>query len=241
MTLYEAAEELGGQLRLWAKAPLTREFAKTLAWYEGQLTRLQVRVRRGEPLGAGDLAGLEADALVLATGSRPRAAEPLEGEAASPILRRTTWEVMADPPRGQHVLLCDEGGGRGGLSAVDVLLDDNRVTILSSDFAVAELVNPNIRTPLYKRFLKAGAVFRPNEVLLRLAGRRAETRNIYSDQTAFVEEVDILVDWRGNEVQAGLLTAAEALGLPAVEVGDCVAPRQLNIAISEGALAARRI
>ena len=79
VTLYERDAELGGQLRRWAKAPRTGEFGKSVAWFEGQLERLQVRVERGRALSAEDLAALDAEVIVLATGAQPKAATPVAG------------------------------------------------------------------------------------------------------------------------------------------------------------------
>ena len=56
-------------------------------------------------------------------------------------------------PVDQHVLLVDEGGGRGGLSAMDAVLDANRVTSISTEFSVGELINPNSRTAIYPRLV----------------------------------------------------------------------------------------
>jgi hypothetical protein len=147
----------------------------------------------------------------------------------------------AAPPAGQHLVLVDEGGGRTGLAAIDAALDANRVTLVSTDTAIGELVNPNQRTPLYKRFLGADAVFRPGEALVRLEGRTVVTRNIYSDRDGRIDEVDMLIDWRGNRVVDDLHAAIEARGLDHAVVGDCLAPRQVHMAIAEGALAARRL
>lgn len=241
VSLYEAGDALGGQLLLWAKAPLTREFGKTLQWYQSQLTRLQVRVHRNRRLSQADLAGLEADAIIFATGSTPRQSQALPGSETSAVLLQTPFDVLADPPQGKHVVLCDEGGGRTGLAAADIALAGNRVTIVSTDFAIADLVNPNLRTPLYKRFLGQGATFRPAEKLERLEGRDVVTRNIYSDLEARIEDVDVLVDWRGNEIVPSFGETATQIGLANVSVGDCVAPRQVQFAIAEGALAASRL
>ena len=168
VTLYEAAPALGGQLALWAKAPMTAEFAKSVDWYADQLTRLQVRVELGRRIEESDIAGLEADAVILATGARPAPRDPFPGEAASPIRVLSPWELLEAPPREMHVVVADEGGGRAGLAAADAALDGNRVTLITADMAIGELVNVNLRTPLYKRFLSAGASFCPGEALARI-------------------------------------------------------------------------
>jgi 2,4-dienoyl-CoA reductase-like NADH-dependent reductase (Old Yellow Enzyme family) len=241
VTLLEAAPSLGGQLRLWAQAPLTREFAKTIAWYETQLTRLQVRVQLGRRVTPMEIADIDADVLILATGARPEPGPPISGEEGSSIAVRTPWQVLETPPAGQHLVLIDEGGGRTGLAAIDATLDANQVTLVSTDTAIGELVDPNLRTPIYKRFLGADAVFRPGEALIRLDGSTVVTRNIYSGREGRIDEVDMLIDWRGNRVVNDLQAAIEASALDHAVVGDCLAPRQVHVAIAEGALAARRL
>ncbi|MEO1457938.1 MAG: FAD-dependent oxidoreductase [Pseudomonadota bacterium] len=241
VTLYEAADRLGGQLALWAEAPMTAEFGRTLAWYEGQLTRLQVRLRLGERVGAQALAGLGADALVIATGATAKPPGPIPGTESAGIRLADPWSAIADPPEGLGIVVADEGGGRAALSAADALVERNRVTVVTSEFAVGELVTPTVRTPIHRRLLRAGAIFRASEVVLRLEERTVVTRNILSEAEARIEGVDMLVDWQGAVADDTLAAAAEAANLPVAYAGDCVAPRQVHIAIAEGALAARSL
>ncbi|NNF79713.1 MAG: FAD-dependent oxidoreductase, partial [Rhizobiales bacterium] len=241
VVLYEAGAELGGQFRLWAKAPQTKEFARSLDWFERQLTKLQVQVRRNTAVAPGDLADLEFDNVILATGSTPAAPPALPGLEDANIQASSPWEILEQPPSGQHILIVDEGGGRAGLSAADMALENNRITVVSTDFTVGEMVNPNIRTPLYKRFLSGGAVFRPCEEVVRAEGSTIVTRNIYSAKEQKVEDVDVLVNWRGNQVVNELAEALEARDLPLKVIGDCRAPRHLHTAFAEGALAGRSV
>ncbi|MDH3668354.1 MAG: FAD-dependent oxidoreductase [Paracoccaceae bacterium] len=241
VTLYEAAPALGGQLARWAKAPMSAEFAKTLSWYEDQLTRLQARVELGRPVTEADIEGLDASAVILATGARPAPSHPIDGAAGSPVRFLTPWEMLEAPPSDSHVVLIDEGGGRAGLAAIDAALDANRVTVITQDMAIGELINLNIRTPLYKRFLSAGAVFRPGEQVVRIEDRNLVTRNLYSGAQGRIEDVDCVIDWRGNQAVDDMVGAIAARGLDHQVIGDCLAPRQVHIAIAEGALAARQL
>ncbi|MEM9146392.1 MAG: FAD-dependent oxidoreductase [Pseudomonadota bacterium] len=239
VTLYEAGRQLGGQLRIWAKAPMTREFGATLRWYERQLERLQVRVRLERTVEPGALDALDADALVLAVGAQARATAALPGDEGSPIRIVDPWSVMHAPPQDAHAVVVDEGGGRAALSAADALIDANRLTVVTSEFAVGEMVTPTVRTPIYRRLLGGQAVFRPSEEVVALDGRAVLTRNLHGGADGRIEDVDVLVEWRGAVANATLDAAAEATGLPVRRVGDCVAPRQVHIAIAEGAMAAR--
>ncbi len=240
VTLFEASDELGGQIALWAQAPMTREFQKTLNWYRTQLSQLQVRVHTGRRLAPEDVAALDADALILATGAVAAAPLPTAtGPNAIPVI--DPWQAIADRPTGQHILVNDEGGGRTALSAADALLDQNRITLVTAEYAIGELVTPTVRAPIYKRFLAGGAELHPSQEIHTIDGRTVTLRSVHTGDETRIEDVDIVVDWRDGVVEATLRAAIEASGLTHHIIGDCVAPRQVHIAIAEGAMAARAI
>ena len=70
VTLFEAANEVGGQFNLAKRIPGKEEFAETLRYYRRQLERTGVAVRLGTRAQAADLSGF--DHVVLATGVVPR-------------------------------------------------------------------------------------------------------------------------------------------------------------------------
>jgi 2,4-dienoyl-CoA reductase (NADPH2) len=70
VTLFDAADEIGGQFNLARRIPGKEEFAETLRYYRARLTELAVDVRLGTLAGAEDLAGF--DHVIVATGIRPR-------------------------------------------------------------------------------------------------------------------------------------------------------------------------
>ncbi len=241
--LYEAGEALGGQLALWAKSPFAAEYAKSVAWYRDQLTALQVQVETGRSVSADDLAHLDADIMVIATGSGPAPHEPWPGEAQAGIAVSDPATILADPPAGiAHAVVVDEGGGRNGLAAAEVLCDRGiRVTIVSGDTQVAESVDGTVRTQLYRFLLQRGVVFHPMQAVVALEPRTVVTRNIYSGLEARIGEVDLIVDWRGNRVRDDLVAAARATGREVHVIGDCLAPRSVYMANAEGAATARAI
>jgi thioredoxin reductase len=240
VTLFEASSDIGGQLAIWSKAPMTREFHKTLNWYKTQLTQLQVHVRTGQRLTPEDVAVLDTNVLILATGAIPT--KPLliaTGSDAIPVI--DPWQAIADGPTGQHILINDEGGGRAALSAADALLDQNRITLVTAEYAIGELVTPTVRAPIYKRFLTGKVVMHPSQEIHAIVGNTVTLCSVHTGEEMDIQDVDIVVDWRGGLVEATLQSAVEARGLPHNIIGDCVAPRQVHIAIAEGAMAARAI
>ena len=73
VTLFEAADRLGGQLNLARAVPGKEEFDETLRYFARRIADLGVSVRLGRAAGTDDLAGF--DAVVVANGVRPRAFE----------------------------------------------------------------------------------------------------------------------------------------------------------------------
>ncbi|OLT46091.1 NADPH-dependent 2,4-dienoyl-CoA reductase [Saccharomonospora sp. CUA-673] len=73
VTLFEAADAIGGQFRLARRIPGKEEFAETLRYFTRRLEVLGVDVRLGHTATADELIGGDWDDVVLATGVTPRA------------------------------------------------------------------------------------------------------------------------------------------------------------------------
>ena len=76
VTLFEAANRLGGQLNLARAVPGKEEFDETLRYFARRIADLGVSVRLGRAAGTDELAGF--DAVVVANGVRPRAFDVAE-------------------------------------------------------------------------------------------------------------------------------------------------------------------
>lgn len=72
VTLFEAAQQLGGQLNLAKSVPGKAEFHEMLRYFQVRLDKLGVKLRLGKPATADELIGGAFDEIVLATGVRPR-------------------------------------------------------------------------------------------------------------------------------------------------------------------------
>ena len=72
VTLFDAAQEIGGQFNLAKRIPGKEEFTQTLRYYGRQLALLGVDVRLGRRITAAELIAARPDEIVLATGVVPR-------------------------------------------------------------------------------------------------------------------------------------------------------------------------
>lgn len=244
VTVYEASDQLGGQLKLWSQSPFAREYGLSIDWYEQELARAQVPVKLNTRLDPDHLDAIAADVVILATGSVPLEPRDLPGKSGSSVNMVTPDCVLSGDAgaSAQHAVIADEGGGRNALAAAEILAEAGvRVTVVTGDPAVAEQVDGTVRTQLYRFLLKRGVEFRPMETVTGLARGKVITRNVYTLETGEIADVDLLVDWRGNRVISDLETKVRARFAQVEVVGDSLAPRTVQIATAEGADAARRI
>ncbi len=109
VSLFEAAERLGGQFRMACRIPGKEDFAATGGYFEDELARLGVSVALGAWVDADALDGF--DAVVVATGVRPRVV-PLIGVELPHVLSYAELLLAESPPAlvGERVAIIGAGG-----------------------------------------------------------------------------------------------------------------------------------
>lgn len=240
--LYEAEAALGGQARWVGAVPSMRELGKIIAWQEAQLERLQVVVHRATAVTPAMIAGWDADAVIVATGARARrAAIAGAGEAGVPVV--TPQAVFDGAGAGaRRALISDETGLYGAIGAAEVLAARGvEVHLATPAFMIGEDMDVVRRVPVYQRLVEAGCRVHTTRRLARLEGRDAVLASAYGADEERVAGVDLVVAWHGRDAEDGLAQALEARGGEVHWVGDCVAPRKLDIAMAEGAMAGRAV
>ena len=242
VALYEADTILGGQFALRASIPNWEEFQAVIDWRRRQLAKFQVRIEFGRLIKAEDIVELGVDAIVLATGARPRV-ELVPGSESANVEVATPHDVIregrADAP---VAVVWDHGGGVIGAGVIDYLAaKGSQISVVTPASAIAEDIDLVQRVPFYERVLSAGARFLPNCEVVCVKDSEVVIENVYTLEQTQIDNVDLLVAWRGNQVVDDLRQAIEAAGIEFHMVGDGLAPRTADIAIAEGMLAGRRI
>ena len=243
VTLYEASDRLGGRLALWSTAPLTGEFKKAVTWRQSQRDALQVRVVTGCRIEGRDLEPLNADVIILATGSRPEDRALPSGAETSAIRIVAPDDVLARPGDfSSRTVVWDEGGGRTGLAAAEALAArDIPVTIVTTDSLVGEGIDPVVRATIYTYLLGHGVTLRAGETIDRLDGSKVLLVNQFSGRRSVIKDVSTLVDWRGRQAEYALLEAATDQCAEVYTIGDAVAPRTVAFAVAEAAAIAEKV
>ncbi|MCC7321548.1 MAG: NADH:flavin oxidoreductase [Rubellimicrobium sp.] len=187
VTLFEAAGQPGGQVRLIARMKRRAEMAGIIDWRMAQCAARDVDFRFDCWAEAGDVLALDPDIVVVATGGLPHK-DVLE---AGNDLTVGTWDIIAGDVRpGADVLIHDDAGDHAALQAADVIsAAGGRVEVLSPERTLAiEVMGLNL-VPYMRALQPRGVRFSQAQRLLsvRREGNRLIAR-IGSDYGPHVEE-----------------------------------------------------
>lgn len=236
VTVFEAASELGGAVRVAALSPHRATLIDVVDYLSAEMRRLRVDVNLGAEIGRDDLSELAdaADHVVVATGSRPG---PVPAGRALTVV--TVDDVLAGriPAEVGRAIVYDESDGFWpGYSAAEALVargwDTRVVTPLT---ALASRVPAESVGPLLGRLGSAGARFHV-ATGLELPGSDDEEGGrlvpvFGGGETAL--DADLVV-W--HRLRTAVDRLARALGRreDVSVIGDCVTPRRISHAIAEG-------
>ncbi|WP_116247492.1 NADPH-dependent 2,4-dienoyl-CoA reductase [Nocardiopsis sp. FIRDI 009] len=127
VTLFDAADEIGGQLNMARRVPGKEEFDETLRYYRVQLDRHGVDVRLKTRVSAADLDGY--DEVVLATGVTPRT--PQIPGVDHPKVVSYVDVLRGGAAVGERVAIIGAGGI--GFDVAEFLTDGGEQASLDSD------------------------------------------------------------------------------------------------------------
>ncbi|MEW2354403.1 NAD(P)-binding protein [Spirillospora sp. NPDC029432] len=228
--LWEAADELGGQLRIAAKAPSYEQYARYLAWQAGRLDRAGVKVRLGHRATAADVTAVGADIVAVATGAtayRP----PIDGIGGPNVADGREILTGAATP-GERVLVIAQDDHLPPLSLADHLSErGHQVTLVYGTAQPGQLLGRYILGGILARLHKRGVAFRQLEEVVAIHPDGVRVRNVYSLATEDLRGFDTIALSCGGDSDAALFGELRELPpgrLPELHVlGDAYAPRRL--------------
>jgi NADPH-dependent 2,4-dienoyl-CoA reductase/sulfur reductase-like enzyme len=254
VTLFERRPVLGGQVRLWAKAPSRRELIGIIDWLAARLAEQPVDVRLRTAPDAADLAGF--DAVVIATGAtglkhghtplHPArwAGPPLPGTDQDTVLSYHEY-LEREPALGPQVIVADAMGGRQGAVVAEVLASRGHAVEMVTQLPQPspDLAASRDWGKVHGMLRKMGVRFTVDSEIVAIAGNRVTIRDVYTGETA-ARDVAGVVYVLGAAAEDALFHDLAPLRRPGTDlvlIGDALAPRRVDAAIREGELAARAI
>lgn len=145
VTLLEAADAPGGQIRLTARNPRRREMMGIIDWRMAQCAARDVTFHFNTWAEAADVTALSPDVVIIATGGQPNL-ELFEqrGDAAHVV---SGWDIISgDVKPADNILIYDESGDHPALQAAEVAaLAGATVEIMTPDRTFApEVMGMNL-------------------------------------------------------------------------------------------------
>ncbi|WP_276355639.1 FAD-dependent oxidoreductase [Cohnella caldifontis] len=229
VTLFEAADRLGGLFRLASAIPGKQVFLETVRYYEVALRRLGVSVKLDTRPSAEELAAF--DRVVLATGVEPYIPEAIEG-ADDPIACTYAQLLSGERRPGRNVVIV--GGGGIGCDVAHYLAetareDGIRITLVSRAEKPAKGVGLTTRWVLLGELKRWGVHMLNGYRCVRIAPDGVWAEN--GGERRFVEADQVVLctgqrsrrdvaedlpegrpaDWIGGAADAAELNAARAI------------------------------
>ncbi|MEI9425762.1 FAD-dependent oxidoreductase [Mesorhizobium sp. Cs1299R1N1] len=243
VVLAEASGGLGGAFRLAGEQPRRAQILDLIRWYETRFEKLGVEIRLNTYVEGNDVVSINADSVVVATGSLPQETGFQKARPAYPDLDGidrgnvfSAQSVMARQARlGPRVVLLDESGGWKGCGTAWKLAEQGHKVVLVTPDAVIgkDLQRTNADAPLRKTLSMLGVTFRTETSVESWSG---DSATLISHLTGKREvfDADGLVLSTSNVAANWLALELTQLGVKYIQIGDCVAPRQAPYAFYEG-------
>jgi 2,4-dienoyl-CoA reductase (NADPH2) len=245
VVLFEAHDELGGQVRIASRAPNRAEIDGVIAYRIAELRRLGVTVRCATPVDADAVIAERPYAVILATGAIPIRPE-IEGASLPHVIDVVQ---VQDPDASVESLLrsaktavvIDNGSGFWEVcSAAETLATLGlKVRFISPARVVGGNIPLEAIGPLYSRLRSSGTEFLPmHRASCILPGKVQVYDVIRLAATRQLEErelpADVVVCFAGKRAVDGLAEKLRGTDAQVHLVGDCVSPRRISNAVFEG-------
>ena len=135
VTVFEAAAQAGGQVRLLAQSKRRAELIGIIDWRMAQCAALGVEFRFNIWAEAADVMGENPDVVIVATGGMPQK----DILASGNDLTVSAWDILSgDVKPGSNVLLFDDAGDHTAMQAAQLLAEAGaKVEIMTPDRSFA--------------------------------------------------------------------------------------------------------
>ncbi|WP_417718904.1 FAD-dependent oxidoreductase [Salipiger sp.] len=251
VTLFEARDTLGGQVRWWSKAESRRELVGIVNFLEARLRETDAEIRLGTRADAATLRGF--DAAVIAAGStgiahgwtmlRPEkwSGPALPGTELPHVIPYGRM-LETDPEIPARVVVFDTMGGRQGAVTAEYLARRGAIVEFVTQLGQPspDLASSRDWGKVHGMLRRLGVRFHVDRELTGITPDTVTLRDLYTGDTETLQGIGMVVMVQGGTANDALFHELDGQ-MDLHLVGDAMAPRRVNDAIKEGELAARRI
>ncbi len=235
VSVYEKKKMVGGQLNLAGKGAGRDALEGITRYLKHMLDKFNVPVMTGVSVTPDLIEDQKPDAVVVATGSVP-VDRPYDGDYGPPDVLDVHQVLSQDYTVGEKVLFIDENSGHHATATVEYLAEQGKKV----DMVTAELFIGIELAPLgdlyltRQRLLQKGVTFTTDVSVDEIQGTTVKAHNIYTHEPIVFDDYDTVILGAGNIVNDRLYRELKDRVAEIYRIGDCVAPRGIDMAILEG-------
>ncbi len=180
VTVFEASDQPGGQVRLAARTPNRRDIIGVVDWRVARLEKLGIDLRLNTYAAADDVRALDPDIVLVCTGGLPN--KDIVEEGAD--LAVSSWDILSgEVAPAEDVLVFDDNGHQPGMQAAWLAVDKGaKVEIVSPERTFAPELGALTHAPYAEFFQTHGVTI---TILSRVSGIAREGNKLrvtlYSD------------------------------------------------------------
>ena len=212
VTLLEQDKRLGGQLLIASKAPGRDSFEDQVYFEENEMVRRGVDVRLGTKADMAAIKALSPDAVVVATGARPRVPHDVVGLDLPHVVQG--WEVMQGRAKtGNRVAIVSQEDYYETVSVADFLASKGKqVTVFHKNVHVGREIARYSIGMTVARMESLGVAIHPNLTLTKVDAQGLDFVSAVGKQTYRHEGFDSVVLVYGAVAQQELYDELKADG-----------------------------
>jgi len=235
VTLWEAADRLGGQLLLAIIPPGKEEVRNLIDYLQLQVQQMKVTVKTGETATAEKVSRFSPDAVILAIGSKPLIPAMKGIERKKPLINRDV--LSGKSATGKSVIVI--GGGFIGCETAEFLAEKGK------EVTIVEIL-PELASELYYAYA--------HQMVGRLKERGVKFFTGVKEEEITEKGMDITADGKkislvaedlilatGSLAEQSLYESLQGKGFALYQAGDCLRAARIYEAVSQGAEAAMKI
>lgn len=235
VVIFEKGTEPGGQVNICKQGYGKESMNIIVQNLKQELHTLQVPIHLETDVTLEWVQKQKPDAIIVATGSKP-IKKPIPGHYNPPFVI-TVWDALQGKlPVGSKTLVIENNRSRDTTATAMLLAEQGKtVTMVTSDLFIG--INLAPVGDLYivrQQLLKKGVTFLTDIQIDSINDGIVFGRNIYSDAVITFADFDTVVLDMGYEVEDRLYTQLKGTVKNLYRIGDCVAPRGIEMAMMEG-------